>query len=338
VHVTSPTGKKTRWIIIVLAVIGITTGFFFFSLPVTVQTAKPIQGQAVEAVYATGVVEPIHWSKVMPFSPGRILSITAKEGNQVKKGDLLARLDDRDVQAKIEGLQARVDFLRKDVSRQAKLLDQNFISPQTYDRTRSDLQQAEADLLGEKKSLSDTVIISPMNGVVLRQDGEIGEMVDRTFVLFWVGQPHPLRITADVDEEDIPKVSEQQKVLIKADAFPEQVIEGEVQQITPKGDPINKNYRVRISLPPDTILRIGMTTEVNIIVREKLNALLIPATALVDGLVWVAQDEEAKRRKVQTGIIGEDQVEILSGVNERDLIILNPPEKLKEGNPVRVKK
>ena len=93
-------------------------------------------------------------------------------------------------------------------------------------------------------------------------------MVDTTDTVFWIGDPKPLRITADVDEEDVPRVEPGQKVLLRADAFPDRVLEGGLTSITPKGDPVQKTYRVRIELPDDAPLLIGMTVEANVVVRE----------------------------------------------------------------------
>ena len=94
----------------------------------------------------------------------------------------------------------------------------------------------------------------------------------------------PLRISADVDEEDIPLVKVGQKVLIRSDAFPSRVFTGEVLEITPKGDPVARSYRVRIELPADTALMIGMTAETNIVTAEKQDALLVPASAVSGGI------------------------------------------------------
>ncbi len=124
-------------------------------------------------------------------------------------------------------------------------------------------------------------------------------------------------------------------MLIKADAFPDQTLQGEVAEITPKGDPVQKTYRVRVGLPADTPLKIGMTTEVNIVVREVPNALLVPATALVDGHVWAVRSGRARKVKVQTGVAGSQTLQIVSGLNEDDEIIVFPPATLKEGKSVR---
>lgn len=208
-----------------------------------VSLVAPERGAAVEAVYATGVVEPVLMAKVAPLTAARIAEILKRDGDAVKKGEVLARLDDREAAGRSSELAARRDYLQREKARQEKLVRENFISRAGLDKIESDLAQAQAQLAAASRPLAETRLISPTDGIVLRQDGEAGEMAAVGQVLFWVGSPKPLRISADVDEEDILKVKPGLKVLVKADALPGQVIEGRVSEITEKGDSINKNYR-----------------------------------------------------------------------------------------------
>ncbi len=316
----------------------IALGLFAYSKTrTTVSLERPTRGPAVEAVYATGTVEPVYWSKVAPVGTGRIATILARDGDPVKKGTVLARLEDQDKSANVTQLAARRDFLRDELVRAQSLQRKGFFSAQALQRAASELKQAEAALAAANKPLADTLLTAPLAGVVLRQDGETGETVLANQTLFWVGLAKPLRIIAEVDEEDIARVHPGQRVLIKADAFPGVVLEGRVAEITPKGDPINKSYRVRVSLPEDTPLKVGMTTETNIIVREEANALLVPAAAVSGGKLWVAENGRAKRLPVKAGTIGEKKAEILSGLKGDESVIANPPPELKEGDAVNIK-
>jgi len=140
---------------------------------------------------------------------------------------------------------------------------------------------------------------------------------------------------AEVDEEDIPLVRRGQATLIKADAFPGQALNGTVEQITPKGDPVNKTYRVRIALPDDTPLLVGMTTEVNIVVIEHKDALLVPATAVRAGQVWVVEAGRAQPKAVRVGIVGDRMTEIVDGLADGARVVAAPPANLKSGARVR---
>ena len=319
-------------ILIIVAVIVV----FTLRLLTPVQTSPIVRGPAVEAVYATGIVEPVLWAKVGPKSTGRIAEIMSHEGDTVKRGTVLARLDDREARANTKQLAAREEFLRDEEKRYQELFAKQLISRQVYEKAVSDHEQALESLNAARQALSDLTLVSPLSGKVLRQDGQAGEVVTNTSVLFWVGESDRLWVVADVDEEDIPRIRLKQRVLIKADAFAGRTLEGTVVEITPKGDPVNKTYRVRIGLTAGTPLKIGMTTEVNIIVSEAQDTLLAPASAVVDGHVWRVQNGRAIRRDIKTGVVGDQKIQVLSGVEAGDKVILYPPATLKDGQRVRV--
>ncbi len=327
---------KTIAVIVVLGAAGAGYGGWKWTSAPLVETARPVRGPAVQAIYATGVVEPVHWAKVAPFLRGRIAKMCNCEGENVRAGDLLARLDDREARAEIAELDAREKFLASEVQRYRRLLARHVTSSQAYERASSDHAQVRAAIRAARQRLDNLNLRAPMDGVVLRADGEVGEVAEPGQVLFWVGKPKPLWVVGEVDEEDIPLVHKDQQVLIKADAFPGRDLAGTVARITPKGNPITKNYRVRIALPADTPLMIGMTTELNVIVRRVQDTLLVPADAVVDGRVWTVVEGRATSRKVTIGIRGGTRIEITAGLSETDAVIVAPPAGLKEGAKLRL--
>lgn len=328
--------KLLPWLIAATLVAAAAGAFWYLSIPV-VEVQRPARGPAVEAVYATGVVEPVTWAKVTPMVRGRVVELCACEGERVGRGHLLARLDDEEPRARLKELEARARFLESDVSRYGKLLSDRVISIQAYERLVSQFDEARAAIAAARERLADYTLRSPMAGSVLRQDGEVGEVVEPGDVLFWVGEPTPLWIEADVDEEDIPRVRIGLHTLIKSDAFAGQVLAGTVSQITPKGDPVAKSFRVRIGLPAETPLMIGMTTEINIIIREEAGALLVPAEAVVDGRVFVAAAGRASERPITPGIKGARWLQVQAGLGDSEAVIVNPPPKLATGDRVRIR-
>ena len=175
-----------------------------------------------------------------------------------------------------------------------------------------------------------------MDGVVLRRDGEIGEIAEIGQVLFRVGVPKPLLVVAEVNEEDIPRVAVGQLVLFRTDAFPDQRIEGKVREITPMGDVLAKTYRIKVSLPDETPLKPGMSVEANIVTREKPDALLVPANAVQESAVFVVEGNRVRKRAVKVGIRGTRQVEILSGLKAGDRVASPASTDLKDNMRIRV--
>jgi RND family efflux transporter MFP subunit len=311
--------------------------WYVTSRPVAVSAANPTRGPAVEAVYATGAVEPVYWAKVASTLVGRIAEIPVKEGDTVKTGDVLMKLDDREAKAKLAEAEARERFLATEVTRMTALAQRDFASQQAYQKVVSEYSAAVAAATAARQRLADLTLTAPLDGEVLRLDGNIGEVVRSGDALVWVGHCCPMRIEADVDEEDIPKVRKGQTVLVKADAWPDRAFKAQVASVTPKGDPVSKNYRVRMTLDPDQPLRIGMTAEVNIVVREEKNALLVPFTAIRGDYVFVVEAGAARKRQVRTGIAGAQRIQIVEGIGDGDLVIGDPPATLKDGDAVALR-
>ncbi|ABR62562.1 efflux RND transporter periplasmic adaptor subunit [Sinorhizobium medicae] len=329
--------QMRRYVVAVAAAAAVGAAAFWYALrPVPLSVVAPKRGDAAEIVYASGVVEPRVWAKVTSTVRERIVEQCNCEGERVETGDALARLDDTEAQAILGELQARLSLAQEEYRRKLALAERNTISEQTVDRARTDVAQLEALIAGQEARLAAYVLRAPSAGRVLRQDGEIGEVAELGTVLFWVGEPRPLIVEAEVNEEDIPRVEVGQKAYLRSDVFPERALEAVVDSITPKGDPVTKTYRVRLGLPEDTPLRIGMSTDVNIVVRLSRNALIIPAAAVSGTKVAVVKSRKAMLREIKTGIRGTNGVEVLSGLEESERIISPLPPDLADGTRVDV--
>ena len=329
--------RSSKLVLAALLVAGAATTVWRFVKPVKVDVAKPSRGPAVEAVYATGTVEPSLEIRIAPRAAGRIVELLADEGRLVRKGELLARLDDADLRAQVAELQAQAEYAQSQYGRSAELRRGSLISQDALDRARKDLEAARAALRRARAQLAFMRLEAPVAGRITRRDGEIGELIPVNQTVFYMAGPAPLRITAEVDEEDVPRVAPGLEVLIHTDAFPGRVFTGRVDQVTPRGDSTARSYRVRIGLVDDPPLRIGMTTETNIVIEKHADALLVPTSAVVDGRVWVVEDGHAQPRAVKVGVVGPKLTEIRGGLDERVAVIVDPPEDLEAGARARVR-
>ena len=302
-----------------------------------VDVTRPERGAAVEAVYATGTVESSVMLPIAPRMAGRLVELSVDEGQEVVKGQVLARLEDSDLQKNLEELRARAVFARKDFERKSELVKKGYGTKSSLDQARSELDALRANIEHVEAEQSYMKLLAPANGKIIRRDGEIGQMLPVNEPVFWMSCCSDLRISAEVDEEDIARVAPGQKVLVRADAFPGEVYNGKVQSITPKGDPVSRSYRVRISLEGIAPLQIGMTAESNIIVSEKPDALLLTNSAIDGGHVWVVIDGVLHERAVVLGLRGADKTEITSGLGENDSVVAVYDKALIEGRPVRVR-
>jgi RND family efflux transporter MFP subunit len=308
--------------------------------PLPVEAAHPQRGPAIEAVYGTGIVEPEVMVAISPKISGRLVELLADEGDSVERGALLARLEAEDLAATVAEWASRVRLGEAELRRVETLHRRKLAADADLDRARNELATAAAALRRAREQLAELSLRAPAAGRILRRDGEIGTLLRPGDNLFWFSCCGGLRISAEIDEEDIPRVRPGQQVLIGADAFPDQVFEGQVTEITPKGDPVARSFRVRIGLPEDTPLRTGMTADCNIVVERRADALLIPAGAAADGGLWLVRAGRLVRQAVTLGAgagIDGGLVEVRAGLLPEDLVVTEPGPGLRAGRRVRLR-
>lgn len=300
-------------------------------LPRSVRVVSPARGPAVEAVYATGTVEPTIMLPIAPRVGANLQRLLVDEGDNVTAGQPLAELEDAEEHANLEQLKTEEALAKTEFERASRLLARQAISQDEFDKARSRVRSTEAARKAAEARWQYLTLVSPAAGKVIRRDGEVGQMVAANQPVYWLSGSNELRISAEVDEEDIPRVREGQEVLIRADAFPGQMFKGVVKQITPKGDPIARSYRVRVHFTEPSAFQIGMTAETNIILRKAEDALLVPTGAVLGDKLWVVKDGRLSARKVSVGARGTDQTEIREGLTDKDEVCVNPQESFAEG-------
>ncbi|MDX2307015.1 MAG: efflux RND transporter periplasmic adaptor subunit [Hyphomicrobium sp.] len=297
------------------------------------------KGSVAEVVYATGIVEPVNWAKVAAPLRKRIVDLCKCEGETVKPGDVLARLDDSAERAELAELEARLAKVQDDAKRHERLLERNATPVATYEEKLTQVREYEARIAAQKTRIGELALKSPIEGIVLKRVGEVGEIAGTTAndVLIWVGQLKPLHVVSDVNEDDIARVRVGQKVLLRHEGHKGTPLEATVKRVRPKGDADTKTFRVYLSLPDDTPLMIGMSVEANIVVAEKAEALLVPAEAVHDGWVQTVRDGRIVRKPVVTGLHGTSRIEIAGDVTENAQILSPFRPDLEEGTRVRAK-
>ena len=312
----------------------------------TVAVTHATRGPAIEAVYATGIVEAIDYARFGATVAGRVTDVLVDEGRQVRKGDVLARMDERQPLARLDDARARLRMAEADIVRAQALTNRGVIAAQALDRAQQERDQAAAAVELFARQLEDYTIASPLDGIVMKRNVEPGETVAANIVLFEVDSTARKRIAADVDERDIAGVRIGAPLAARADGFPDQVFEARITNIRRHGDASSRTFRVEADLPDETRLMIGMTVDVDIVTAERDNALLVPASAVGHGastggrpgapFVVVVERGRARRVDVETGAVGPAKAEIRSGLGEADAVVRDDPDRLRDGESVRI--
>jgi RND family efflux transporter MFP subunit len=331
--------KQIAWVAAAVVCIALAAAAMGWAAkPLAVQVVQPSRGLAVRAVYATGTVEAGVTVRIAPRVAARLVELRVDEGEHVVAGQRLARLDDRDLRSVVAEAEAKARYAESQFARIENLARHGFATRDRVEQARAEQDAARAAVTRAREQVGFMSLTAPTAGVVIRRDGEVGDFVAVNQPLFFLAADGaPPRVDADVDEEDVIWLKPGQTVLVKADAFPDRVFEGTVAEITPKGDPLTRSYRVRVRLPASVPLKIGMTAETNIIVEERHDALTVPASALRKDGIWRVKNGQLDLVQVQVGVKGPDKVEILRGLGESEWIVAGAEGEFRQGQRVRTK-
>src|SRR5271165_4225299 len=331
-------------VVIMLALGG---AWWTYFQPVAVAVEHPTRGPAIESVYATGVIEAIDYARFGATVAGRVTDVLVDEGDAVRKGDVVARLDDSQALARVRDARARLTMAEADSLRDQTLMNRGVLAVQTLERAQQERDQAAAAVELFARQLEDYTVLAPLSGTVMKRNVEPGETVAANAVLFEIASTARKRIAAEVDERDIAGVRLGAPIAAHADGFPDEVFEAKVTNIRRQGDSGSRTFRVEADLPADTKLMIGMTVDVDVVVDERENALLVPAGAVAHGpslggrpgapYMFVVDGGRVRRVDVKTGAVGTAKAEVVSGLSDSDAIVVDPPDRLADGKAVRVK-
>lgn len=331
------TGAMIRWLaLLILIAAGAAAGGWFLLRPLPVSVAAARAGPAIDAVYASGVVEYVRQARIAPVTTAPIRQVRVIEGEIVRPGQVLAQLEDGPQEGTALQLEAQAALARSQAERARRLFASGFGSKAANDDAQAQRRAAEAAAASARARLRDYQLTAPFAGTVLRREAEPGDLAQVGKPLFVVADLGSLRITADVDERDVGRLAVGLEAVVRADAYPDRTFPARIAEITPQGDATGRVFRVRLQLSPDAPLRPGMTVETNIVTGRRDNAVLVPASAVADGAVWLIKDGRARAQPVKTGAAGEEMIEIVSGLATGTNVIVDPPEGLKDGRRVAV--
>jgi RND family efflux transporter MFP subunit len=300
-------------------------------------TLAPVRvGEAVELVYATGFVEAEHPVSVAARFSAPVRQVLVDEGDRVIRGQPLILLDDDELRHALQQASAQRRAAIQVERRTLALFAKGWVTRAARDAAIAEADTARAAEASAGARLDQMVVRSGMDGIVLRRDVEPGDLAVPSRTLMTLGDPARIRITATVDERDVPRIRPGQPALMASDAWPGRVLHGHVREVTPGGDPEQRAFRARIVTDGKLALPLGLTLEVNIVTRRAARALLLPATAVESGHVWTVRNGRAHRHPVRTGIAGSHDIQVLSGLSRHEQVVRAPEGKLTEGMRVRV--
>jgi RND family efflux transporter MFP subunit len=278
-------------------------------------------------VEVTGQVMPIFQATLSSRIQGTIDTLLVREGSRVSKGQTLIQLDSRDVQADVARASAEVENAKAQLDRMQSLYSQDAVSKQEMENATRSYKVAEANRKAALAQLSYTVVKAPFDGVITEKKVEAGELASPGQPLLKMEDPHQLRLEATVAESDLKAIARGDKILVLIDALEAQTLSGVVSQILPAGDPQTHTFMVKVDLPKTAGLKTGMFGRFQLD-KGTTHTILIPASAVVErgeltSVYVVGADRIARLRWIKAGRRFEQQLEILSGVNPGERVLLD---------------
>ncbi|HED31560.1 MAG TPA: efflux RND transporter periplasmic adaptor subunit [Prosthecochloris aestuarii] len=321
---------------------------------VHVETLEIRPMELVQAVYATGYVDADERAELRSEVASTVVSVPVREGEQVKKGDVLVVFDDEPVRIAVD--EARSALLEQEslsaertqkFRRQQSLFRAGAVSREELDTARYSYQQSlqrlhqrKLQLQARLEELENLEIRAPFDGIVSYLGAKRGDDIAATVLVATVVNPSSYVISAEIDELDVPKIEPGQEAVVALDAMPRDKFDAVVDRLVPATDKVTKTSQVFLRIRGGAAgMQTGMTATANIVFSRRDGALLVPKLSVIDDAsgrsVWKIENGRLVLQTVLTGASDLTHFEITGGLNEGDRIVLRPEDRFREGMQVR---
>jgi RND family efflux transporter MFP subunit len=325
-----------------------------------VKVFKVRRERITEKITYTGTLEALTKINITPEVGGKIARIHVREGDRVAQGQLLAELETESIRLQLRQAEAGVavaeashaDALRNK-ERMDRLIKENAVSEMqrekvqlAYDAAAAQLEQARAGLNLARHALDVSIMKAPFAGVVASKNAEVGDVINPMMGGFGGGAGGVLtlmdyskiKIAVAITSEDIGRIRKGQEAVLRVGAIPGRDFRGTVRIVNLTADPLNKKFGVEVVIDnPDAALRPGTFGDLVFEVQSHENALVVPQKAILENTyVFITEGGKAIKKNVALGLQNTTMVEILDGLAEGALVVVEGNFGLEEGAAVQV--
>jgi membrane fusion protein, multidrug efflux system len=311
------------------------------AVAIPVEVRKPMRAEMLAIYTGTAALEADREASVVAKVAGEVRSLLIEEGQMVRAGQVLARLDGDQLRLEAEKAKASLAKLEHDYRRNVELHEKGMLAPGAFENLKYevDAQQAAYDLA--RLQLSYTEIRAPIDGVLSQRMIKVGNTIKPNDVLFRVTDLEPLLAYVHVPERELGRLKVGQPARVQVDAVPAQAFIGSIARISPTVDPQTATFKATIEVAdPSARLKPGMFARIGIVYERREQALQIPRTAIVDNedgpTVFVVESDKADQRQIRVGLANAGFVEVIDGLKGDEQVVVVGQGGLKSGNAVRV--
>lgn len=314
-----------------------------FAFPVNVITTAiaPVEG----GFTVPGTLEPDEHARVMVQAQGKLASLTVDLGSRVSKGQVLGSLDVAQKLLELEAAELALEKLRKDDARYRELVAGKAAAEANYDEVHFNYETQRVKVDQIRQQIRDAQVVSPVNGIVVAKNVEVGEYVAGSTAVVEVVDVSRLKANVRVSERDAYRLKEGDAVAVTTEVFPGEVFQGRITFVSPRGD-ASHNYLVEVAVQNDKDhpLKSGTFINARFERQEAVPLLMIPKSALGEGMkqpyVYVVRadgaDSRVSHRDLVLGREIGEQVEVLKGLQPNETVVVSGQLNLVDGSKVRV--
>ncbi len=308
---------------------------------IPVETSAAIRADIYAMYSGTAPIEADAEAGVIAKVAGEVREILVEEGDDVKSGQLLARLDGDRLRLELMQSEANLRKAQRDHQRNVDLRDRSLISTGDFEKIKYEMDALEATYNLAKLELSYTEIRAPINGVIAERFVKVGNTIDVNAVTFQVTSLEPLIAYLHVPEREYRRIDRGQTAVIAVDALQGSEFQATVARISPVVDPGTGTFKITVEVSdPTRRLKPGMFGRINIVYDMHAQALQVPRSAIIDEAgelsVFIVEDEKAVRRPITTGYANNGHIEILAGLTGTEKIVVVGQTGLRDGSKVSI--
>ena len=311
--------------------------------PATQVTAAEAKRQSIaETLAVVGTLVANEFVEVKSETDGTVAEILFNEGQPVKKGDLLLRLDESKFTASLAEAEANLKLSATTFERSKQLFREKLISQQEYDQAASLFQVNEATVALRKRLLQDTRIVVPLSGIAGARNISPGQVINKNTTLTWVVDLEIVKAEFTVPERFLGEIKQGQLVELSVAAYPKQKFTGEIYFIAPQVDPATRTILVKARIPnADYKLKPGMFANFDLTLTLRADSIVVPESAVMamgdrTSVYVIGPDNTAQLRPVKVGLRTANQVEIISGVERGEKVVTEGIQKVRPGGAVKI--
>ena len=308
---------------------------------IPVEAANLIRGEISAYYEGTASLEAEEEALVASKAGGVVTQLFVEEGQRVKAGQALAKLDGERLALELARSEVSLNKLKREYERNEGLYEKQLISIEEYERVKSEFETQEAAYDLAKLELDYTTVRAPISGVISQRMIKVGNTIRQNDPTFHISDFDPLLAIMFVPERELGKIKVGQQTTLSVDALPGIPFYGQVERISPVVDPATGTFKVTIEVKDESReLKPGMFGRINVVYDTRLDALLAPKDALIEedsrSSIYIIENNEALRKDVKRGYMNERFVEILEGLEDNMQIITAGQNSLRDSARVEV--